>query len=272
MALKINANYLLPPSTVQLRFNKPAKFRNFCVRNCSSSGTINADNSRKLVLEVKERLKTQYHELPVGKNGRDDESMILWFLKDRKFIVDEAVERLSKAIKWRQEFGVDDLSEDSMKRAAQTGKSSVHDFLDVNGRPVLIVQASKHYPGMQDEDEKLCVFQIEKALSKLPEGQEQILGIIDLRGFGTANADMNFLTFLFDVFYYYYPKRLGQVLMVEAPFVFKPLWQLAKPLLKQHASLVRFCSVETVREEYFTPETVPAIFRDEKSTQNCPQT
>lgn len=124
---------------------------------------------------------------------------------------------------------------------------------------------------MQDEDEKLCVFQIEKALSKLPEGQEQILGIIDLRGFGTANADMTFLTFLFDVFYYYYPKRLGQVLMVEAPFVFKPLWQLAKPLLKQHASLVRFCTVQTVREEYFTEETVPAIFTDEKTSQNCPQ-
>ena len=35
-----------------------------------------------------------------------------------------------------------------MKSAAQTGKSSVHDFLDVNGRPVLIVEASKHFPGV----------------------------------------------------------------------------------------------------------------------------
>lgn len=266
MALKFYANYFGPPSILPIRYNKPTKIRNFCVRNCSS-GILESDNSHKLVLEVKERLNNEYHELPVGKNGRDDERMILWFLKDRKFSVDDAVKRLSKAIKWRQEFGVDNLSEDLMKIAAQTGKSSVHDFLDVNGRPVLIVEASKHFPGMQDEDEKLCVFQIEKALSKLPEGQEQILGIIDLRGFGTANADMNFLTFLFDVFYYYYPKRLGQVLMVEAPFVFKPLWQLAKSFLKQHASLVRFCSAETVREEYFTPETVPAIFRDEKSTQ-----
>ncbi|KNA11388.1 hypothetical protein SOVF_135700 [Spinacia oleracea] len=266
MAMKVYANYLRPPAILPIRYNKPTKVRKFCVRNCSSD-TFDADNSRKLVLEVKGRLKNEYHELPVGKNGRDDESMIFWFLKDRKFSVDDAVKRLSKAIKWRQEFGVDELSEDSMKIAAQTGKSSVHEFLDVNGKPVLIVQASKHFPGMQDEDEKLCVFQIEKALSKLPEGQEQILAIVDLRGFGTANADMNFLTFLFDVFYYYYPKRLGQILMVEAPFVFKPLWQLAKPLLKQHASLVRFCSVETVREEYFTPNTVPAIFRDEKATE-----
>ncbi|GAB2273085.1 hypothetical protein Dimus_007891, partial [Dionaea muscipula] len=33
-----------------------------------------------------------------GKNGHDDEDMILWFLKDRKFLVDEAVTKLTKAI------------------------------------------------------------------------------------------------------------------------------------------------------------------------------
>ena len=51
---------------------------------------------------------------------------------------------------------------------------------------------------MQDpyEDEKLCVFLIEKALSRLPAGKQDILAIIDLRGFGTENADIKFLTFL----------------------------------------------------------------------------
>uniref|UniRef100_A0A803MMI0 Uncharacterized protein n=1 Tax=Chenopodium quinoa TaxID=63459 RepID=A0A803MMI0_CHEQI len=95
-----------------------------------------------------------------------------------------------------------------MQRAAQTGKSSVHDFLDVNGRPQLIVQASKHYTG------------IEKDLSKIPEGQEQIFGIIDLRGFGTDIFDIR-------------PSAHG-----GSAFCFKPLWQLAKPLLKKHALLV----------------------------------
>lgn len=46
------------------------------------------------------------------------------------------------------------------------------------------------------ENEKLCVFLIEKALSKLPDGKEEILGIFDLRGFGTENADLKFLTFV----------------------------------------------------------------------------
>lgn len=248
---------LVPPSNFPI---KSTRTRRLSVHN----SLLDSNDSRKLVLEVKEKLEKEYPSLPVGKNGRDDEDVILWFLKDRKFSVKDAVARLNKAIKWRQEFKVSELSEESVKNVAQTGKAYVHDFLDVNDRPVLIVVASKHFPAMQDpaEDEKLCVFLIEKALGKLPAGKEEILGIFDLRGFGTNNADLKFLTFVFDVFYYYYPKRLGQVLFVDAPFVFKPIWQLAKPLLKSYASLVQFCSVETVRKEYFTEATVPASLRN----------
>ncbi|KAL9326530.1 hypothetical protein ACSQ67_007175 [Phaseolus vulgaris] len=349
---------------------------------CTSS------SSCKLVLSVKEKLEKEHHSLPVGKNGRDDEDMILWFLKDRKFSVEKAISKLTKAIqlrskvlslantparltrhgdgcvpvkdthtfkslrnllrqsypwsaptrvkskskghlihKWRQDFEVSKLTDETVKDAAQTGKGYVHDFLDINGRPVLVVVGSKHIPMALDpaDDERLCVFLIEKALSKLPPGKEQILGIVDLRGFRTENADLKFLTFLFDVFYCYYPKRLGQVLFVDAPFVFKPIWQLVKPLLKSYTSLVRennqkhnkkldilltnepnfrcsfcndwinrywaatvpttmfpstnslislgwrscdwlyvvrFCSAETVRKEYFTEETLPPNFRD----------
>lgn len=48
--------------------------------------------------------------------------------------------------KWREEFGVSELSEESVRSAAETGKAYVHDFLDVYDRPVLIVVASKHFP------------------------------------------------------------------------------------------------------------------------------
>ena len=63
-----------------------------------------------------------------------------------------------------------------------------------------------------------------------------------------------------DMFFSYYPKRLGQVLMVDAPWIFQPPWQVIKPLLKKYATLVRFCSAENVRDEYFTPETCPPAF------------
>ncbi|XLR51049.1 hypothetical protein S83_001721, partial [Arachis hypogaea] len=236
-----------------------------CTRRSSNFPLdLDPNESRKLVVAVKEKLEKEHYSLPVGKNGRDDEDMILWFLKDRKFYVKEAVKKLTKAIKWRKDFNVAELTEEAVKDVAQTGKAYVHDFLDIYGRPVLMVVASKHFPEAQDpkDDERLCVFLVEKALSMLPTGKEQMVVIVDLRGFGTENADLKYLTFLFDVFYYYYPKRLGEVLFVDAPFVFKPIWQIAKPLLKSYASLVRFCSAEEVRKEYFTDKNLPPNFRD----------
>ena len=41
-----------------------------------------------------------------------------------------------------------ELSEESVQSVAETGKAYVHDCLDVNGRPVLVVVASKHFPGV----------------------------------------------------------------------------------------------------------------------------
>ncbi len=91
-----------------------------------------------------------------------------------------------------------------------------------------------------------------------------MLGIFDLRGFKNQNADMGFVKFMIDIFFTYYPKRLGQVLFVDAPWIFKPGWEVMKPWLKKYAALVRFVSADEVRTDYFTSETVPGDFAKEK--------
>ncbi|KAL0364564.1 UNVERIFIED_CONTAM: hypothetical protein Sangu_0554000 [Sesamum angustifolium] len=306
--------------TFAVRSKKPTKIFKLGVRSCY----LAPENAHKLVAEVKEKLEKEHNGLPVGKYGRDDEEMILWFLKDRKFSIEDTVAKLTKAIRWRHEFRVSELSEESVKIAAETGKAYVHNYPDVYGRPVLIVEAAKHFPGIKNEteplnkstenyqnyapsiteeclllvaewgaaavtfasdlsllvddmrqcssiqkqepreDEKLCVFMIEKALSKLPAGKQEILEMPPniSESVVAKSSDHLFYLPIFDAFYYYYPRRLGQVLFVDAPFVFKPVWQLVKPLLKSYASLVRFCSAKTVREEYFTADILPPIFRN----------
>ena len=64
----------------------------------SINNLVDFEPFSQLVLEVKEKLEKDHYDLPVGRNGRDDEDMIFWFLKDRRFSVDEAISKLTKAI------------------------------------------------------------------------------------------------------------------------------------------------------------------------------
>ena len=47
-----------------------------------------------------------------------------------------------------------------------------------------------------DDSKRLCVLTLEKALKQLPEGQDTVLGIFDLRGFKQRNGDLGFAGFL----------------------------------------------------------------------------
>ena len=109
------------------------------------------------------------------------------------------------------------------------------------------------------ESQELCVYHIEKAINCRPPGVDNVLGIFDLRGFGMKNADFEFVQFLIQAFFFYYPKRAGEVLMVEAPWMFLPPYELMKPLLGKYSQLIRFVSVTEVRE-YFQPGTLPEDF------------
>lgn len=207
----------------------------------------------------------------------EDDATLRWFLQDRKLDVDEAEEKLLKMLRWRREFGADFIEWTDIAREAATGKAYLHTHTDVSGRPVIVVRAAKHFTGASNlqDSQRLCVHLMDRALERLaagnggeggaagpgPGGPQTVLGIFDLRGFTSANADWGFVRFLVDIFFLYYPKRLSQVLFVDAPWVFKPGWEIVRPWLKKYAALVRFVSADDVRREYFTPETVPEDFQ-----------
>lgn len=191
--------------------------------------------------------------------GEPDEATQQWFLRDRKLDVEEAAEKLTRMMEWRRDFMPVPLTEADVAAEAATGKAFLHSHNDVNGRPVIVVRVARHITGDRplEESKKLCAFLLEKGISQMPENCETLLGIFDLRGFGHRNADFGFVRFLVDVFFLYYPKRLGQVLMLDAPWGFQPGWEVVKPWLKKYAALVRFVTREELRNEFFTPETCP---------------
>ena len=192
-----------------------------------------------------------------------DQDTVRWFLRDREFDPVEAEEKIVKTAKWREKIGYDTLSPEAFALEQTRGKVRVHEHRDILERPVIILDASKHRTGEfpVDSTQKLCAYAVKEAMGQLAPDAGTFITIFDLRNFGTSNADLQFVRYTIDLFFVYHPKRLGQSLLVEAPWVFQPVWQFVKPLLRKYASLVRFVDASQVRQEYFTEQTVPKEFK-----------
>lgn len=182
--------------------------------------------------------------------------LVTWFLRDRKLEVDKAREKTVKYLEWRARDGFDDLSGVDVDEEAATGKAVLLSERDACGRSVVYVTLTKHEVETRDLSRtcRLCVCLVDEAVERSrAEGEggvETLMCVFDLRGFTMKNADIDFVKFFIKCIFDYFPKRVSQVLIVDAPWVFKPVWAVIKPLMGKYASLVRQVKVSEAKE-YF---------------------
>ena len=183
-----------------------------------------------------------------------EDETVIWFLRDRKMDVDATAEKLEGFLRWRADVG--DITEDKIASSIASNAAYVHPHLDKEGRAVIVVEISKHMKDERDLDAaKLhAVWAVEKCLKMMeesPSGSGGIYAVWDMRGFSGANADLDLAKFcILDVFRKYYPKRLEQVAAVDSPWAFKPIWAILKPIIGKYSSVVKFCKVQDVLDNF----------------------
>ena len=195
-----------------------------------------------------------------------DEVTATWFLRDRRYDVKKAAGKLRRMLEWRERLGGGwgkQFPWEQVEPEAQTGKAYVHDTTDRFGRPVIVVDVGKHVTGDWpiESSERLTGYFLDECVAKLDGDEAVILGIMDLRDFRARNADIGYAKFLVDVFFSFYPRRLGRVLLVDAPLIFQPPWQVVKPLLGKYAKLVKFISSKELDSYFDSREDLPKTFR-----------
>jgi len=196
------------------------------------------------------------------------DSDILWYLRDRRYDVNESVLKLKKRLNWilslNQLLNSSDSQQlrDEIQRELATNKTVVHPFVDKYGRRVLIVNAKHHVQGefSMNSTRILIKSVLDELIEGLPDDSETILVVFDLRGFAFQNADLSLVDYLINVFFNYYPRRLDQVLFVEAPLIFRPTWAFVKPLLGQYSRIVSFVSRTQVRSYFNSQKETPNNF------------
>ncbi|KAJ0419211.1 CRAL-TRIO domain-containing protein [Aspergillus carlsbadensis] len=220
--------------------------------------------------------------LKMAKQEHPD-SLLLRFLRARKWDVNKAFGMMANAIYWRQTFGVDDdvvpkgelhawqqAHDTSFSKAEQKegkdfisqlemGKSYLHG-LDREGRPVNIVRVKLHKPGAQTAAalERYIVHVIESTRVLVAPPVETGTILFDMTGFTLGNMEYHPVKFIIQCFEANYPESLGLLLIHNAPWIFSGIWKIIHGWMDPVvASKVQFTKSINDLDKFIPREKIP---------------
>lgn len=164
--------------------------------------------------------------------------LLLRWLRSRKWNVSATVHQIIETLKWRREWGVQDLVAKGERAIVQaeiaTGKTYFmgHDRI---GRPVCCIHPKEHIKGQftHEESERLTVFCVETYRKLLQPPIESVTVIFDMGGCDTKNMDFHQVKFLIHLLDNYYPDSLGVILILNFPWVLDKCWTIIKSWLNE---------------------------------------
>ncbi|KAG0064705.1 hypothetical protein BGZ89_008917 [Linnemannia elongata] len=217
--------------------------------------------------------------------GDHPDSLLLRFLRARKWNVNNGMTMILKAFKWRLEDDIEEVkskSEDELdakyrgfRLQMELGKSFVHGT-DKEGRPIVYINVRLHKPADQDAKalEKFTIYVMEVGRLMIQPPVETACLVFDMTGFGLANMDYNFVKFLVQCFEAYYPESLGILVIHKAPLVFWGVWKIIEPWLDPVvASKIRFTRGDKELTDIIEAERLPNKYeggRDQFTYQYIP--
>ena len=179
--------------------------------------------------EQVQELMRQFRE--TGTVARFSETTFRRFLVGRKRDLSAALRDLVAFAKWREEHRAEVLTLDDGGDYARRRVTFFHDRDRMN-RPILVSIIGRHLGGHRDIEEvrRFIIYLLEKAVA-LAAPEEKILSVFDLTAFSLRNMDLESVSVFLGTLQAYYPEILGQLLVVNAPFVFWACWAVIRPLI-----------------------------------------
>ncbi|KAF0295167.1 Motile sperm domain-containing protein 2 [Amphibalanus amphitrite] len=175
----------------------------------------------------------------------------LWckrFMAHGDNVMDQAFKFMVDSLKFRKEMNVNALTLQSVDQALfKKGVMAAHGR-DKAGCAVVIFSARLHerVSGAQFEEvKKFLVFWLEKM--EREEKGKRITMFFDMGNAGLSNVDIPFISYLINLFKYYYPDLLNAIMVFELPFIMNAAWKIVKNMLpaKSH-QLIKFVSKKDV--------------------------
>lgn len=172
----------------------------------------------------------------------DPDTIMLRFMRARKWDTTRAVAMLAGCIKWRLDNGVDDLAEqgdlingEKVEKFLEQQRSGKTYALGtaLNEQPICYIHVARHFtfsqPGTSMQKYVIYAMESFRLLIMPPNDKATIL--FDMTGFGIRNMDWNCILFIVKCLEAYFPESLGIMLIHNAPWIFNQIWKVLAPLL-----------------------------------------
>ncbi|KAH9553198.1 hypothetical protein CY35_09G105900 [Sphagnum magellanicum] len=168
-----------------------------------------------------------------GKSEELDDALLMRFIRELSFNIEEAAKAIAKHQEWRASFLPNGYILESEISGELNAKKSYLQGQDRKGHPILLILGCKHVPNKEDFEEfkRFIVYAIEKAIKVAP-ADGKLVGIIDLKDYGFKNLDSRGFIAGFDILQSHYPQRVEKLFMVNVPLIFNGLWKVVSPFIK----------------------------------------
>lgn len=202
----------------------------------------------------------------VSQAGIEDlDALMLRFLRARKWNLVPAFVLLAKFIQWRRTEGIRGF----LLRGELAIKSNFLESglgfvwgVDKKDRVIIFIRAHIHDKNKTKiEDANRFVIHVIESARRLRTWDEQCLDyVFDLGQVGLASLDLSLVKFIISCFEAYYPETLGNLILLDAPWIFKGFWKIISPLLDPvTAAKVAFVNRKSI-QEYIDSDMLPTEF------------
>ncbi|CAO1637100.1 unnamed protein product [Sympodiomycopsis kandeliae] len=212
-----------------------------------------------------ERLRKVFWQMVKGEHP---DAVMLRLLRARKWNIDRAVAVLGSTAAWRVENDVESITRggELLLTSTRGGFNVLNNGVSYmygatpNGEPVYIIEVGNHFSSSQTQDElKRAVILLQETLGSLmPPPVERKIVIFNMNNFGIRNMDWWCVFFMVKTMECFYVETLARVYVHGAPWIFKPIWTILKPLLDPVVrDKIRLTSDAKELEEYIPWDHLP---------------
>ncbi|CAL9039544.1 unnamed protein product [Musa banksii] len=154
------------------------------------------------------------------------------YLEAWNWNVDKSKKMLEETLEWRATYKPEEIRWPEVATEGETGKVYRADFHDREGRSVLVLRPGRQNTCSHDSQLRHLVYLLENAIINLPQGQEQMVWLIDFTGWSLRNSvPIKTARETANVLQSHYPERLAAAFLYNPPRIFESFWKIVKYFL-----------------------------------------